>query len=115
MSQLLQREGALQELGVEPLTGVDGQGLPAYGSTETVLGRVVQKDEATRGTMIVGASGEEVAVMATIWIDGEEDTLPGDGDRITTEQGLVGIVVESKEGRNLSGDLDHIRIKLSKE
>lgn len=116
MSQLLRSARSLQLMLIEQQSGVDAQGKPQYSEGATVSGRVVVKDDVTRGGMTTGAVGEEVATMATIWIDALEEIVPCHGDRITTEDGLVGIVVEKKESRTIASDaLDHVRVKLRKE
>lgn len=116
MSQLLSNPDTLQTLTIEALTGVDGQGAPQYATGVPVSGRAVRKDDVVRGVTPIGAPGEEVVTVATVWVGAEEELLPEHGARISTEDGLVGIVVERKEVRNLRyGTLDHVRVKLRKE
>ena len=100
----------LEDVVVEPQTGLDGQGKPTYGTSSLVKGRVVGETKVIRR-----GSGSEIETFATIWIAGDQVPLPLQEDRLTLVSGLVGIVVERLEGRRLSNVLNHIRIRLRKE
>jgi hypothetical protein len=116
MSQSLRDSETLEILTIEALSGVDAQGKPIYAQGVEVIGRAVREDDVVRGTTSTGATGEEVTTMVTAWIDAGEDLLPEHGARITTEEGLVGIVVHRKDARNIQhGTLDHVRVKLRQE
>lgn len=107
---ILARDGGTEVVQVELRAGIDGQGKPGYDSPIDVDARVIIHSEVIRQP-----SGSEQRVIATVWIDGAQSTLPTMDDRIATAQGLVGIVVDRLDGRSLSGVLDHVRLKIREE
>lgn len=111
MTITLKRHAPLEEIQVETLTGVDGQGKPEYDSPVTIDAYVEHEDRVLR---LVG--GEEIEVKATVWVDGAQDVLPAHSARLTLENGLVGIVVERVDARTIqSNTVDHVRLFLRKE
>lgn len=92
-------------------SGVDGQGKPTYAAVVAIKARVVREDKTVRKP-----DGSEIVSVATIWIDVGQPALPLEQWRLTLVEGLVGIVVERMEGRNLSkGALDHVRLRMRRE
>lgn len=107
MSVILDRGQGMETVSLEVLTGVDGQGAPAYDSPVDITVRAVRED-----TVVVLGSGSEVRSVATLWIPGTMTPMPGDQDRVTLADGLRGTVVELLKRKRLDGTLDHVRIKL---
>ena len=91
-------------------SGVDGQGKPSYGAQVAFKARVVREEKVAR----LG-DGSEIVTVATLWEDAGQPVLPVEEWRLTLTGGLVGIVVERNEGRNLSGVLDHVRMRIRRE
>lgn len=108
MSVTLLRHAKLQTITVKALTGVDGQGKPAYGTGANISGKVVREKQVVRL-----ANGSEINTSVSAWIDGAQTTLPDTDDRLEFADGTVGIVVERKDVRSVTTDvLDHIRLRL---
>lgn len=115
MSTLLRQSGRLEDVIVEPLTGHDGQGKPAYGAPVTIQARVIRSDAKDVNSNIRMGSGYELRTVQTLWIDAEQVPLPVADDRLTFADGTKGIVAERFEGKRLGGQLDHVRIKTREE
>lgn len=108
MSATLQRHSKLEIVEVAPQSGSDDQGKPSYAAPASILARVVRGD-----TIVRVNNGEDVRTVATIWVDGEQVPLPQMDDKLTCEDGLIGIVVERMDGRSLQFDeLDHVRVRI---
>ena len=88
-------------------SGVDGQGLPSYAGAVAIQARVVRTEKVERQP-----DGSDIAVLAELWVDSAQPVLPLEEYKLTLVDGLVGIVMERKENRALSGSLDHIKLRL---
>lgn len=111
MTYALRRHSTLEAVSVEVRTTVDGQGMPAYAAAVEVQARVLRVTEVERM-----ASGQEVRTVAMLLIDAEQSTHPTFDDRITTADGLVGIVVYREDEKTIqSGELSHIIVKMREE
>jgi hypothetical protein len=111
MSVSLKRHGRLEAVTIQALTGLDGQGKPAYGTGTVVQAHV----ERTRQVIRTG-TGSEVEIMATLWVDGAAAALPTSEGRVTLADGLVGIIMTRDEGRDLQANaLDHVVVQLRQE
>jgi hypothetical protein len=108
----LTARAGVQALTLERLAGTDGQGVPSYGSALALDGFPVREH-----TVVRTASGDEIAAVATVWVDaGEAPNLPDEQDRLTLADGFVGIVIKREDGRALgSGALDHVVVALREE
>lgn len=117
MSVLLKRHATPEDIQVQQCTGLDGQGKPTYNAAVSIKGNVLRHVAVTRSNnAVLMQPGDQVDVMATVWVDGEQSRLPAENDRITLADGSVGIVVDFKERRWIqSGIVDHVRVKLREE
>jgi len=107
MSVILERHATLETVALEIASGVDGQGKPAYAAAVSVDARVVRMADVARTV-----TGTEIRTFATVLIPGGQGTFAGENDRVTTADGLVGIVVEREDGRRINGTLDYVALKL---
>lgn len=101
------RVDGLEEIEVEAVAGIDGQGAPLYDSPILAHARVTRQESTVRG-----ASGEEVQTSVTMWIDGGEAILPEVDARITRANGWMGIVVVRQDGTSLGGTVEYVRLQL---
>lgn len=108
---------AMADLGtitVESYTGLDAQGMPSYGSSQTTQGHFRRTD-----AFVVTPDGSRIDTPGMIWIPGDGSVLPDERDRVTVASDeFVGIVMERKENRKLKatrGSLDHVRLKCREE
>lgn len=115
MSVSLKRHARLETVSVARITGVDGQGKPAYAAAVDVQARVVRKDEVVRSVVQMLRPGDETKIVATVYVDAEQALLPEANDRLTLADGLVGIVVERKDSKSVTGGLDHVRVKIREQ
>lgn len=107
----LQNVATLETVQLEVRGGVDGQGMPTYGSPIDILARVVIKEDVVRTP-----AGQSVRVIATVFVGGEQDPIPQFDDRIATAQSLVGIVIERSDARSIqANELDHVKLLLREE
>lgn len=110
MSVTLLRHGKLQSVTVKAAGSLDAQGIPTYGASQVIAGRVVRKNEEIRLP-----TGESVKVAVTAWFAGSASPLPVLNDQLTFADGLVGIVVERHDNRTLQDALDHVRVRCREE
>lgn len=110
MSVLLKRRTGTVVVEVEALTGVDGQGAPAYASPVEIDARVVHEHHVLRRP-----TGTEIHTALTLWADGAQAGLPREEDRVALTDGSTFIVVERKDRRTLQNVLDHVRLRCRRE
>jgi len=91
-------------------SGVDGQGKPTYAAGSTFKARVVREEKVSRR-----GDGSEIVTIATLWEDAAQSVLPLEEWRLTLTGGLIGIVVERDERRDISGNLDHVYMRIRRE
>lgn len=97
----------LETVVVNPPASTDNQGLPTYGASVNIQARVVREEAVVRMP-----SGEDVRTAVTIWVPGTQSLMPVMDAKLTCLDGLVGIVVERKDGKTLANDLDHVRVRI---
>lgn len=109
MTVLLRRHAKLESVTWQPLTGVDGQGKPAYANPGTALMANVERGQE----VIRLTNGQEVRIEATLWFD-YTASLPVLNDKLVLT-GLTGIVVMRDEpADSQSGVIDHVEVMIRK-
>jgi len=110
MSVSLKRHAKLESVTWQARTGVDGQGKPSYASPGTVLQARVERDQE----VIRLATGEEVKIVAVLWLDFTA-SLPTSDDRIVLSD-LTGIVVMRDQPADLQTNAaDHVEVMIRQE
>lgn len=106
-SFLTARTDQLEELTGEAVGALDGQGVPTYGTAATFYARAVSEVEK-----IVGPSGSDERTTLTVWVDGDADYIPAEGDRVT--RGAVTYIVRERVNsrRIMGGALVNVRLRL---
>lgn len=110
MSVRLARGEGVEVISLEQMLTVSKQGKPSYDSPIDLDARVVRED-----ALVKLGNGSEVRTTVTLWLEGSQTPLPRNQDRITTADGLVGIVVEVLQRKRLDGSLDHVRARLREQ
>lgn len=108
-SRVLARKSTLATVGVEPFSGVDGQGAPSYDAPQNISARATRTNE-----MVVAPDGSDVRVTLKLWVPGDETPLPDEKDRLTHD-GDTFIVLSTSEGTRLDGSLDHLKVEARDE
>jgi hypothetical protein len=99
---VLGRHLALEEILVERVTGVDGQGLPAYSTPMSAQVRASVEDR-----VVAGARGQSVVSNLTLWIPSESPVQPEVDDRITRANSSSYVVVAVHDVLDRHGSLVH--------
>ena len=101
----MRRRLALETIGLEAFTSLDGQGSPSYGASVASKAHVLHKDD-----LAIQADGSEVRSTITLYV-GTDVTVPGHRDRVTPADGIAYIMLESKPVKRFNGTIDHTRLK----
>lgn len=108
-----------EALSLERFTGLDGQGLPSYGSELDFDANVVEYDvELRKGREhVVDSDGSKIQTPLTLYVQGIASVVPDEQDRIT--RGGTQFIVREKtrvQGlHRLASEPDHFRLRCSRE
>lgn len=111
MQSLSSAHSGLEDVVIERPAALDGQGLPSYDSPVVVKMFVLREQSVVRQ-----ANGDELQAIASLWCGADQPMLPQEQDRVTTADGLVGIVIARQDGKALqTGALDMVAVQIREE
>jgi hypothetical protein len=109
MSRLLARFATLKTVTLQPYTGFDGQGLPAYGSAVTFTARVRES-----GDFVNLLDGSQVRITLELWLPSATVNVPNEKDRVV--YGGSNYIVEMVDDvRDFKDERSHLRVRCRDE
>lgn len=109
LARMLSRRAGRETVGVEAVSGHDGQGQPTYADPENISAFVIEEDKA-----VTGADGSDVRTSLTVHVPQDETPVPDENDRLTYD-GRTFIVVEKYQGRRITGTVVYHRVRARDE
>jgi hypothetical protein len=100
----------------EPFDGYDGEGKPSYGSPLDFEANVLEYDPSgfSGRTFVTNADGSVTHVPLCLYIQGDEENVPNQEDRVTLGDDRTFIVVDKKIVHGLRythAQPDHYRLR----
>ena len=109
MSRLLDRFVTLKTVTLQPNTGFDGQGLPAYGSAVTFTARVRES-----GEYVNLIDGSQVRITLDLWLPSGTTNVPNEKDRVV--YGGANYIVEMVDDvRDFKDARSHLKVRCRDE